>query len=93
MSRKKIEKKKREKKMRKRMLTACKAGHMSLFCPELPRRSQLLMSTVQHVSQITMSASLRGFNEIIMKGSGSSTIGTRNRRLGIALLSAKRKTS
>ena len=23
--------------MRKHMLTACEAGHMSLFCPELPR--------------------------------------------------------
>ena len=36
---------------------------------------------------------MRGFNEIIMKSSGSSTIGTRNRRPGIALLSARRKTS
>jgi len=40
-----------------------------------------------------MSASLRGFNEIITKESGSSTIGTRNRRSGMALLSARRKTS
>jgi len=82
-----------EKKMRKHMLTACEAGHMSLFCPELPRRSRLLMSTVWHMSQITTSTSLRGFNEIITKGSGGSTIGTRNRRPGMALLSARRKTS
>jgi len=40
-----------------------------------------------------MSASLRGFNEVITKGSGSSMIGTRNRRPGMALLSARRKTS
>jgi len=46
MSREKISKKKIEKTIRKRMLTACEARHMSLFCPELPRRSQLLMSTV-----------------------------------------------
>ena len=37
MSREKIRGKKKEKKMRKHMLTACEAGHMSLFCPELPR--------------------------------------------------------
>ena len=36
---------------------------------------------------------MRGFNEIIIKGSSSSTIGTRNRRPGMALLSARRKTS
>jgi len=36
---------------------------------------------------------LRGFNEIITKGSGSSTIGTKNRRPRMALLSARRKTS
>jgi len=40
-----------------------------------------------------MSTSLRSFNKIITKGSSSSTIGTRNRRPGIALLSARRKTS
>jgi len=40
-----------------------------------------------------MSASLRGFNEIITKGSGSSTIGTKNRKPGMVLLSARRKTS
>jgi len=40
-----------------------------------------------------MSASLKGFNEVIMKSSGSSTIGTRNKRPGMALLSAERKTS
>jgi len=50
MSRKKIREKKMKKKMRKHMLTACEAGHTSLFCPELPRRSWLLMSTVWHVS-------------------------------------------
>ena len=36
---------------------------------------------------------MRGFNEIITKGSGSSTIGMRNRRPRMALLSAGRKTS
>jgi len=46
MSKEKISKKKIEKTIRKRMLTAYKAGHMSLFCLELPRRSQLLMSIV-----------------------------------------------
>jgi len=46
MSKEKISKKKIEKTIRKHMLTAYEAGHMSLFCPELPRRSQLLMSTV-----------------------------------------------
>jgi len=40
-----------------------------------------------------MSASLRGFNKIITKSSGSSAIGTRDRRPGMALLSARRKTS
>jgi len=50
MSRKKIREKKIEKKMRKCMLTACEARHMHLLCPELPRRSRLLMSTVWHVS-------------------------------------------
>jgi len=40
-----------------------------------------------------MSASLRGFNEVITKGNSGSTIGMRNRRLGMALLSARRKTS
>jgi len=50
MSREKIREKKMKKKIRKCILTACEAGHTSLFCPELPRKSQLLMSTVQHVS-------------------------------------------
>jgi len=36
---------------------------------------------------------LRDFNKVITKGSGVSTIRTRNRRLEIALLSARRKTS
>jgi len=36
---------------------------------------------------------LRDFNEVITKGSGGSTIRMRNRRLEIALLSARRKTS
>jgi len=36
---------------------------------------------------------LRGFNEIITKGSDSSTIGTKDRRPRMALLSARRKTS
>jgi len=40
-----------------------------------------------------MSASLRGFNKIITKGSGSSTIGTKNRKPEMVLLSARRKTS
>ena len=31
---------------RRYTLTTCKAGHTSLFCPELPRRGWLLMSTV-----------------------------------------------
>jgi len=39
-----------------------------------------------------MSVSLKGFNEIIMKSSGSSAIRMRDRRLGIALLSTRRKT-
>jgi len=50
MSREKIREKKIEKKMRKHTLTTCEAGYTSLFCPELPRKSQLLMSTVQHMS-------------------------------------------
>jgi len=40
-----------------------------------------------------MSTSLRGFNKVITKGSGGSTIGTRNRRPEMVLLSARRKTS
>jgi len=40
-----------------------------------------------------MSASLRDFNEVITKGSGGSIIRTRNKRPGMALLSARRKTS
>jgi len=40
-----------------------------------------------------MSISLKGFNKVIMKGSGGSMIGTRNRRPEIALLSTGRKTS
>ena len=36
---------------------------------------------------------MRDFNKVITKGSGVSTIRTRNRRLEIALLSARRKTS
>ena len=75
------------------MLTACKTGHASLFCPELPRRGQLLMSTVQHVGGVTMSTHLRSFNEIIMERSSSSTVGTGDRRPGMALLSAGRETS
>ena len=35
---------------------------------------------------------MRGFNEIIIKSSSSSTIRTRDKRLGI-VLSARRKTS
>jgi len=75
------------------MLTACKAGHASLFCPKLPRRGRLLMSAVQHVGRVTMSTRLRSFNEIITERSGSSTVGTGNRRSGMALLSAGRETS
>ena len=75
------------------MLTACKTGHASLFCPELPRRGQLLMSTVRHVGGVTMSTHLRSFNEIIMERSSSSTVGTEDRRPGMALLSAGRETS
>ena len=36
---------------------------------------------------------MRGFNEIIIKSSSSSAIRTRNKRLGIVLLSTRRKTS
>jgi len=50
MSTEKIREKKIKKKIRRYMLTACKAGHMSLFYLELPRRSQLLISTVGHMS-------------------------------------------
>jgi len=51
MSRKKIrEKKIKKKKIRKHTLTACKARYTRLLCPELPRRSWLLISTVWHVS-------------------------------------------
>jgi len=50
MSKKKIREKKIEKKMRKRMLTVCEAEHMHLLCPELSRRSWLLMSTVWYMS-------------------------------------------
>ena len=75
------------------MLTTCKAGHASLFCPKLPRRGQLLMSTMWHVGRVTTSTRLRSFNKIITERSGSSTVGTEDRRLGIALLSAGRETS
>jgi len=50
MSKKKIREKKMEKKIRKYTPTACKAGHICLLYPKLPRRSWLLMSTVWHVS-------------------------------------------
>jgi len=50
MSKKKIREKKMEKKIRKYTPTACKAGHICLLYPKLPRRSWLLMSTVRHVS-------------------------------------------
>jgi len=82
-----------ETKRRRRTLTAYKAGHASLFCLELPRRGQLLMSTVRHVDGVTTSTSLRSFNEIITECSGSSMVGTEDRRLGMALLSAGRETS
>ena len=65
------------------MLTACKAGHASLFCPELPRRGQLLMSAVWHVGRVAMSTHLRSFNEIITERSSSSTVGTEDRRPGM----------
>jgi len=94
MSRERIRKRKKmETKRRRRTLTACKAEHMSLFCPKLPRRGWLLMGTVQHVGGITMSTHLRSFNEIITEHSGSSTVGTGDKRLGMALLSAGRETS
>jgi len=94
MSRERIRKgKKMETKRKRHTLTACKTGHTSLFCPELPRRGQLLMSTVQHVGGVTTSTCLRSFNEIITECSGSSTVGTGDRRPGMALLSAGRKTS
>jgi len=51
------------------------------------------MSTVQHVGRVTTSTRLRSFNEIITERSGSSTVGTRDRRSGMALLSARRETS
>ena len=51
------------------------------------------MSTVRHVGGITTSTCLRSFNEVITERSGSSTVGTRDRRPGMALLSAGRKTS
>ena len=75
------------------MLTACKAGHASLFCPKLPRGGQLLMSIVQHMGRVTTSTRLKSFNKIIMEHSGSSTVRTGDRRLGMALLSAGRETS
>jgi len=94
MSRERIRKRKKmETKRRRRMLTACKAGHASLFCPKLPRRGRLLMSTVRHVGGVTTSTCLRSFNEIITERSGSSIVGTGDRRLGMALLSAGRETS
>jgi len=94
MSRERIRKRKKiETKRRRRMLTTCKAGHASLFCPKLPRRGQLLMSTMWHVGRVTTSTRLRSFNKIITERSGSSTVGTEDRRLGIALLSAGRETS
>jgi len=51
------------------------------------------MSTVRHVGGVTMSTRLRSFNEIIMECSSSSTVGTGDRRPGMALLSAGRETS
>ena len=82
-----------ETKRRRCTLTTCKAGHASLFCPKLPRRGRLLMSTVRHVGGVTTSTCLRSFNEIITEHSGSSTVGTGDRRPGMALLSAGRETS
>jgi len=94
MSRERIRKgKKMETKRRRHTLTACKARHASLFCPELPRRGRLLMGTVRHVGRVTTSTRLRSFNEIITEHSGSSTVGTGDRRPGMALLSAGRETS
>ena len=94
MSRERIRKgKKMETKRRRYTLTACKAGHTSLFCPKLPRKGQLLMSTVWHVGRVAMSTHLRSFNEIITEHSGSSMVGTGDRRPGMALLSARRETS
>ena len=51
------------------------------------------MSTVRHVGGVTTSTCLRSFNEIITERSGSSIVGTGDRRLGMALLSAGRETS
>ena len=51
------------------------------------------MSTVWHVGRVTMSIRLRSFNEIIMECSGSSMVGTGDRRPGMALLSARREIS
>jgi len=94
MSRERIRKgKKMETKRRRRTLTACKTGHASLFCPELPRRDWLLMSTVWHVGGVTMSTCLRSFNKIITECSGSSTVGAGDRRPGMALLSTGREIS
>ena len=51
------------------------------------------MSTVRYVGGVTTSTCLRSFNEIITEHSGSSMVGTGDRRLGMALLSAGRETS
>ena len=51
------------------------------------------MSAVQHVGRVIMSTRLRSFNEIITERSDSSTVGTGDRRSGMALLSAGRETS
>ena len=51
------------------------------------------MSIVRHIGGVTMSACLRSLNEIITEHSSSSTVGIEDRRLGMALLSARRKTS
>jgi len=51
------------------------------------------MSTVRHVGGVTTSTHLRSFNEIITERSSSSTVGTGDRRLGMALLSAGKETS
>jgi len=93
MSRERIKKEKMETKRRRYTLTAGKAGHASLFYPELPRRGQLLMSTVWHVGRVTTSAHLRSLNEIITEYSGSNTVRTGDRRPGMALLSTRRETS
>jgi len=45
------------------------------------------------VGGVTMSIHLGSFNEIIAERSGSSTVRTKDRRPGIALLSAGRETS